>query len=324
MLLVLTFAAIPALAQKTTNPEVTSPVIEKMKAEIGRMAIDYWQPKLNRYKVRIDEILTPNDRAELDRLRVRWGVLLGDQLNAEAATNEVAGDGETVEIEVNADNGEQIMAIFFNAMQIAERYRSQLDDLGQTVMEDVGTFADNLDEATGTFISAHHMEIANDEQAQTLTVHRDELRTTLEELRSPEGREEMSMVYSFAIEPIILLYNGSDLRQLLQDMVPQGTAGITGLTFPERSALSQNFPNPASTSTTITCSLTEASTTTVLRIYDSQGKLEITRDLGALAAGDHNVRLDVSNLASGSYLYHLSMATSSGEQVFAKTMKIVR
>ena len=83
--------------------------------------------------------------------------------------------------------------------------------------------------------------------------------------------------------------------------------------------LHQNYPNPASTLTTISFSLPAAGPVT-LSVYDILGRqVGIYLD-EAKAAGTYRVQIDVTGLSAGTYLYSLN--TSSGRQV--QTMSVVR
>ncbi len=121
----------------------------------------------------------------------------------------------------------------------------------------------------------------------------------------------------------MLLYDGIDLQTLFQNAGPIAKP-MNGITLPESSTLRQNFPNPASTSTTIVYSLTAPSSRTILSIYDARGELMASYDQGTRTAGEHTIAVDVSSLPVGSYLYHLSLRTESGERVYSKTMQVVR
>ena len=69
-------------------------------------------------------------------------------------------------------------------------------------------------------------------------------------------------------------------------------------------ALNPNFPNPFSSSTTIAFSLDKAQDVRV-RVFDVLGREVVTVVDHWMHAGDHNVVLDMSPMASGLYLYRL-------------------
>ncbi|MFT6726729.1 MAG: hypothetical protein ACJAV7_001179 [Flavobacteriales bacterium] len=68
--------------------------------------------------------------------------------------------------------------------------------------------------------------------------------------------------------------------------------------------LFQNMPNPANNNTTIRYSL-EQPMDVAFEVFDLQGRVVATKDLGTLSAGDHQVELSTSNLSNGIYTYTL-------------------
>src|SRR5690606_16576064 len=99
---------------------------------------------------------------------------------------------------------------------------------------------------------------------------------------------------------------------------------VAGITLEANSTLKQSYPNPAAGRATIDFTLQETSPATTLRLFDATGS-EVRRiDLGSVGAGDHSAQLDVADLQTGTYLYHLTIQTSDGEQVFSKKMQVVR
>ncbi|MGA9115719.1 MAG: S41 family peptidase [Bacteroidota bacterium] len=79
--------------------------------------------------------------------------------------------------------------------------------------------------------------------------------------------------------------------------------------------LRQNYPNPCNMSTRIPFSI-PVSGYTSLRVYDGLGR-EVARVLdGELEAGDHDLPLDASRLASGVYHYRLRQGGSAATRPF--------
>jgi len=313
-----------------------SPVLKQMKSEIGHMALDYWTNKLNQYKTTIDQTLSSTDLKDLNRQRVRWGILMGDALNVKAdakiddrAMAKTAPDADdNIEVEMQLDEEDMgkagtALEIFGSTQVLANRYRGSFDNLKERVIADLGTFFEQLQKQSDGFIAAHKAEIAADPMASKMLEHRPEITETLDDLKSEKGHDKIAQVYAFAIEPLIMLYDGADLSQMLGNSIGISKP-VTGLDLPESSVLKQNFPNPASGTTTIAYTLPEPSDRTLLRVYDATGNVVRDLDQGARPAGDNSVTVDVSDLPSGSYLYHLTTHTSRGEQVFSKAMRIVR
>jgi len=330
-LMMMAAASAPSLAQQyeisAADGEERSPLVQEMEKVIGQAALDYWTPRLNDYKFRVDRALSADDLATLNRLRVRWAVLIDEGMRKLRDGNPAdIGDGQDLDMKVDEDAMAKLgetMEIYTAAKEIAERYRPEFDRLGSTVVDDATSFMGDVAERTEQFAAANRSAIQKDERARALMAKRSELKEFASDARSERRRQEFLAVYSFALEPLVLLYDGIDLQTLFQNAGPIAKP-MTGITLPESSTLRQNFPNPASTSTTIVYSLTAPSTRTLLSIYDARGELMASYDQGARGAGEHTIAVDVSSLPVGSYLYHLSLRTESGERVYSKTMQVVR
>ena len=89
--------------------------------------------------------------------------------------------------------------------------------------------------------------------------------------------------------------------------------------LPEVYSLSQNYPNPFSTGTTITFSLPEPSKVS-LAIYDLLGRRVKDVVDAHYAPGQHTVEIENRYLSSGMYVYRLV----ANEHVLTKTMHVVR
>jgi hypothetical protein len=93
----------------------------------------------------------------------------------------------------------------------------------------------------------------------------------------------------------------------------QGGNGPSALT------LSQNYPNPAGSTTAIRFSLPQTDRV-ALHVYNALGQRVATLVDAVVEAGPHLVSLDTSGLASGTYLYRLQ----AGEGHLTRTMVITR
>lgn len=320
----------PAGAQPcNANMAECSPVMKQMAAELGQAATSYWTPKLNEYKVRIDAMLSSTDLETLNRLRVRWAVLVDEHMRAWSAKANVVSattrerNGARVEMRVEGKpRMADAMDIFAAAKEIAGRYRSGLDRMNHNVLDDVAAFVGTVSERADQFAQANKDAIAADKEAHDVLEGRKSWSEIAAYLRSEKGRNDISMVYAFAVEPIVLLYNGADLVTLFNQASPFPKP-IVGLELPDAGMLKQNFPNPASSTTRIVYTTTEPATDIVFRVFNSRGDQITLVDQGAMAAGEHAVDLDVSRMPSGSYLYHLTVLTAKGPRVYSKTMQVV-
>jgi len=110
-----------------------------------------------------------------------------------------------------------------------------------------------------------------------------------------------------------------------QELVSLGTASATA-GKPGSFALSQNYPNPATSATTINFTLSNPSpATSTLAIYDLSGRLVTTLVDDILDAGDYQACWDLRSddgekVASGVYVYRLT----SGIEQESRRMVVVR
>lgn len=306
--------------------------------ELGSECTDYWNPRLNEYKRIIDRTLSPNDLEKLNSWRVRWGILMND-LSAKMNKNaEVDIDDSDKEIEFSLGAGDEeefteIMEIWMGTMSLAEGYRSSLDYLSENVVEDASGFITNVADFIEEFVQAHHAELAEDEEGQELLSNSNEFAEELREegTKIKKDNKGFMEVYSLAVEPFIMLYNGGNLGDMLGDMLPflsnqtsSANLDVVAGLLPEGAVLQQNYPNPASSKTSIPFTLAETSSATTLRLYSSDGSLVKSIDLGRFEPGKHSYEVDVTDLSNDSYLYHLTILTDAGEMVYSKVMKVVR
>lgn len=96
--------------------------------------------------------------------------------------------------------------------------------------------------------------------------------------------------------------------------------GVPEAPPPPQYALSQNFPNPFQSATTVQFDL-PVDTDVELQIFDVAGRL-VASYLGGqrLPAGRHTLNLEAGSMGSGVYFYHLR----AGEKLFTRKMLVVR
>lgn len=216
---------------------------------------------------------------------------------------------------ISADNSES-SRILVATWDIAEGHRAELDDLKATVMNDVAAFAALMRVKMAEYVAERGDELP-DGMRETMS---EKLEAKQEE-NTANLLKTLEPVYGVIIEPMLLLYNGSDINGMLTSAIAEPVAGVT---LEANSTLKQSYPNPASAEATIEYTLREPSSATVLRLFDAQGGEVRNMNLGAQGTGDHRTVLNVRDLPSGTYLYHLTVNTSGGAQVFSKTMQITR
>ena len=321
-------------AQSEWLPEDATPIQRQFIDEAGGEFSSYWNPKLNEYKRTIDRMLSPNDLQKLNGMRVRWGILMDKLTKQLIASKEMADEdeGKKIEFSISGEDEDgfmEVMEIWSGTMQLATGYRSGLDNLSGNVVEDVGDFTDQVANFVEEFSQLHRAELQGDEKGTELLANQDEVAESIRGVRQVISMENkgFAQVYSFAVEPLILLYNGGNLGDLLP-FISNQTSGtdldvVAGL-LPKGGVLQQNYPNPASSKTTIPFTLNEPGKNATLRIYSADGGLVETIELGSLGSGEKSYELDVSDYTAGSYLYHLSITGGEGEMVYSRVMQVVR
>ena len=100
--------------------------------------------------------------------------------------------------------------------------------------------------------------------------------------------------------------------------IPTGI-GVVNNDIPSGYALQQNFPNPFNPTTEIEFKVAKAGLTT-LRVYDIVGREVSTLVNQNMNPGTFRVKLDATNLATGTYIYTLS----SGDARITKKMMLLK
>ncbi len=100
------------------------------------------------------------------------------------------------------------------------------------------------------------------------------------------------------------------------------TTGVReiGTPIPKDAHLKQNYPNPFNPVTTIPFVLNKEANVS-LKVYNLLGQEVATLTDERHMAGAHELRFDGSNLASGTYIYRLSV---DGKMTDAKTLQLVK
>ncbi len=103
------------------------------------------------------------------------------------------------------------------------------------------------------------------------------------------------------------VYTQVDVNRFLVATEGQGVVSVAneeGSALPKQFALEQNYPNPFNPVTMIGYRLPQRVFVT-LKVFDALGRVVATLVEGFKPAGQHHVRWDAANLASGVYLYRL-------------------
>lgn len=305
-------------------------IVTKLENEIGSVLADYWQGKLNGYKGRVDATLNAGDLAALNNLRVRFAVLVSELLrDAQSAGH------ASVEKKDDARSRE-LMAIYTATCEIAGRNRTGLLPIGEAVKSDVVGCVRSMRGNIEGFVAENRSELEQAGLANHLSegvVKMDSMATWI---GSPQGSMVYGLAYDYVVGPLVMLYDGSNLKTLLEQLHEMvrfsgADAGhlskmspLPGVSLPDVSVLKQSVPNPASSTVSIPYTLRSSSSGAVLRLFDARGALLGSYDRGAEPAGDHTVDVDVSKYPAGTYYYRLSVDEGGTPQVYSKTLQVVR
>jgi hypothetical protein len=118
--------------------------------------------------------------------------------------------------------------------------------------------------------------------------------------------------------------NGVDVGTylLVDDLAFGGAVGVNDKApAAESFQLKQNYPNPFNPSTTIEFSVPEESSVE-LKVYNILGVEVASLASGNYSPGDHKVRFDGENLASGIYLAKIIATAKADNHTFTKTVKM--
>jgi len=173
-----------------------------------------------------------------------------------------------------------------------------------TTPSSVLTFSDFNDPAIFTKVDAHPSPTAS-----TDSIWREMMVT-------------LPAMYNGQVVSIGFNHNANDIDVFHLDEITlvEGPVGITEYAFENGARLSQNTPNPANGFTTINYELLNKSAV-VLSVFDVTGKLVASQNEGNQTAGNHNIRLNTSDLAAGVYSYSLKVGnnnTSTKKMVIIK------
>lgn len=297
-----------------------------MAVQLGETAVEWWNPRLNKYRRSIDAALSAEDRTALNQMRVRFAILL-ERVGPKITSEFGAEEDRDVNLEVNDDNGDEafeVMEIWMQTVEIAIRNKEGLAPLQRKVFTDVVGFSGELATTMDVWSEKNGAALSADEKGASFLSNREEIAMTLKKVEGME--DEFASIYGFIVEPLIMLFNGGDLRDMFPGVMSQsattGTESLVDL-LPASNVLMQNYPNPANQSTTIPVNLKIAGTAS-LRVYSENGSLAKTVDLGTLPAGEGKVELKTVDLENGTYLYQLVLDRGEGEELYAKVMQVVR
>ncbi len=139
-------------------------------------------------------------------------------------------------------------------------------------------------------------------------------------IAAERAREAMSRNYSYTTSAADTLESAfMALKRAVEALQPATSVKIAGHRIPEDFSLSQNFPNPFNSVTTLNYHL-PARAEVSLKIIDLRGRELAVLRQGLQDAGRYELRLDGSWLPSGTYLCQLRV----GERVATRKLTVVK
>ncbi|MEO5644182.1 MAG: T9SS type A sorting domain-containing protein [Bacteroidia bacterium] len=109
---------------------------------------------------------------------------------------------------------------------------------------------------------------------------------------------------------VMLINNNNGDRIVMNSKEASSVVGANAVVNPTVSLGSVSvYPNPFNTTTTVEMSLVSSDNVTI-EMFDMTGKLVSSENKGTLAAGQHLISLDGSNLADGMYFVKITAGTS--------------
>jgi len=140
-----------------------------------------------------------------------------------------------------------------------------------------------------------------------------------------DGSESGKLVYlAFPVETI---YDHTQLKDFLAQVVAYfGYQTPTGITetpeiLPSEFALEQNYPNPFNPSTTVRYSIPISGEVTIT-VYNLKGQIVFAQQVGHVSAGQFSQKIDLKNMASGTYFGQVTWMSDSGI-LQSKTQKML-
>jgi hypothetical protein len=176
----------------------------------------------------------------------------------------------------------------------------------------VHTYDLDNDERNWTVISSSGVGLAN-----TMNVNAAGLLSSGPFRLLPGGQKQMLIAYIFANDTASLRSKAALARQFYEsgfdDSILEGVQSKSG--SPRVFFLEQNYPNPFNPATTIRFALPHRSHV-ILTVFNTLGQPIANLVNSDVDAGNHEVRFDGSNLASGVYFYRLRAGDFSGTKRF--------
>ena len=125
----------------------------------------------------------------------------------------------------------------------------------------------------------------------------------------PEAIFAMHLSISSANQKLRVATHGNGVYQT--DLVGKVVSSISTTPFLERITLAQNYPNPVHNQTTIPFTIKETSHVSI-HIFDIKGALIQTVLKNQKIKGRQEIKIDLSHLPSGNYVYQLMGTTAEG------------
>lgn len=203
----------------------------------------------------------------------------------------------------------------FLASWITRKSRPVIDTLFETFVEDYREFRKLVRSYAGRFYKQHRKGVGKDPQAIEALHEALSIGSYLSYMVTGDRPVQRG-----AVEAILLLYNGQNLREIDWNDPPNNWRSPF-FPGPDTPTAEISF-DPVARRATISLILKSPATFVQIGIIDSLGKTVETFDPESRPAGSHAASIDLATLPAGWYLCQLTIRTAAGEELHTQGIRI--
>ena len=273
-----------------------------------------WSGHLQSLRARIDDVAGASDRAALDRMRMRveW---MGLDLDRAAS----------VPVDTPAMRAE-LMTMYQEVNRLVARYPAIYDSYRDSVVRFFGGYIDTV---AAMAAAARAVSAVDSIAIAALRAEAEMARASYATIIGDSAR--MQMMYQMGVIPTAALYHGEEVPWVLEKFMT--TMGIFGMHADPRRLVGLDSVHahnviaaatPSSDRRTLLLELVlhAPSRGGELRIVDRSGVVVRTDSAPSRASGMHAMTSDISALAPGEYMTHLTLELPEGRRAYTSTFRV--